>query len=491
MRFPRTAAALIALSAALPGWAADPSLPDSRPGHLMADFLKLCGTAKREDMMAWYQSVLDQEAMTRMSPADRANFVATDCEENGGFTVGEVTTDKPDRIEVVLQGKTSHDWFSSIVASDSAGKLDRGTNLTPSQPAESALPSDLSDEAVAKLLSDRVEQLGAAGKFSGIAVIARGSTLIAAASAGYADRAEKTMITPDTQFTLGSLGKMFTAAAVGQLIDRGRLSFDDKVGSIFPDYPNKTVRDKVTVGMLMSHTSGMGDFLAKRTPAMMKEGVRRAGEFMPLYDHDEPAFEPGTRWSYSNAGLALMGAIVEKRSGQSYADYIRRHIFKPAGMTQSDPNNIPRRSKSLVTPYTRNSLQGESLPDWQEAEHDIGSPAGGAISTARDLARFADALRNGTLFSRKTFDAMATNHNPLYPRTPGYGPYGYAMVLREIYGRPTVGHGGGFPGVNTELRFMPDAPYTVVVLANQDYPAADLTAALPIGLMVEKAKRGK
>jgi CubicO group peptidase (beta-lactamase class C family) len=184
-----------------------------------------------------------------------------------------------------------------------------------------------------------------------------------------------------------------------------------------------------------------------------------------------------------------MGAIVEKRSGQSYADYIRQHIFTPAGMTRSDPNNIPHRPESLVTPYTKMTLEGKRLPDWQEADHDIGSPAGGAISTARDLALFAEALRDGVLLSRKTFEAMTTNHNPLYPLTPGYGPYGYAMVLQEIYGRMTVGHGGGFPGVNTELRFLPDASYTAVVLANQDYPAADLAAALPDALIVERAKR--
>jgi CubicO group peptidase (beta-lactamase class C family) len=261
------------------------------------------------------------------------------------------------------------------------------------------------------------------------------------------------------------------------------------VGKVFPDYPNRTVREKVTLGMLISHTSGMGDFLAKRPPSMMKHGIKRATELMPLYDRDEPAFEPGTRSAYSNAGLALMGAIVEKLSGQSYADYIRQHIFAPAGMTRSDPNNIPHFPKSLVTPYTKTDLEGNQLPgDWRVAQRDIGSPAGGAISTAHDLARFADALRSGKLFSRKTFDLMATNHSPSGSNREGYG---YAMMINEVYGVPVVGHGGGFPGVNTRLAFIPDSPYSVVVLANQDYPATDGLVPLPIALIAEKAKTGQ
>jgi CubicO group peptidase (beta-lactamase class C family) len=478
-------AALTAAPFLLPAATLAQTLPDTAPGRLYAGFLEACAKADGAALKARYEANLDEAAIKRFSIQDRLEAEIPVCRDNGGFTVGEIVEDKPQALKMRLRGRSSGEWMMGSTTTDPDGKIDRESLLTPTQPPENALPEDLSDQAVATLLAERVAKLGAAGKFSGIAVIARGPDLIAVSSAGYADRKKKSAITADTQFTLASLGKMFTAAAVGQLVDQGKLSFDDKVGKIFPDYPNRTVRDKVTLGMLMSHTSGMGDFLDKRPPAMMKHGIKRATELMALYDKDEPAFEPGTQWAYSNAGLALMGAIVEKRTGQSYADYIRRHIFAPAGMTHSDPNNSPHRSKNLVTPYTKVDLEGNPLPAEQEAPRDIGSPAGGAISTARDMARFADALRSGKLISKKTFDLMATDHNPHSPAGSGYG---YAMMIDDVYGRAVLGHGGGFPGVNTRLAFLADAPYSVVVLSNMDY-AADALVTLPIAWMVEKAKR--
>lgn len=477
-------------SAAAALMAASLALPQTPPGQLLGAFLDHCRKAEPEDMTAWYASVLSEAAAKRASAEERAQDAVEACKEDNDFQLGELVENTPEALKVKLLGKTSGDWKMALLHADAAGKLERGVALIQTEPPESALPKDLSDKAVADSLNERVAHFGAKGQFSGIAAVARGPDLIATASAGFADRKNKTPITPDTQFTLGSLGKMFTAAAVGELVDQGKLSFDDRVGKFFPDYPNKTVRDKVTLGMLMSHTSGMGDFLAKRPPEVMKNGIKRATELMPLYDQDEPAFEPGTRWAYSNAGLALMGAIVEKASGQSYADYIRDHVFKPAGMTRSDPNNIPHFPKSLVVPYTKLQIDGPPLADWQEAPRDIGSPAGGAISTVRDLARFADALRSGKLISRKTFQLMATNHNPM-PLGGGVGAYGYAMVINDVYGTLTFGHGGGFPGVNTELTFLADSPLSVIVLANQDPPAASRVSSLAVAEIVEKAKRGE
>ena len=178
--------------------------------------------------------------------------------------------------------------------------------------------------------------------------------------------------------------------------------------------------------------------------------------------------------------------MVEKASGEDYPDYLRRHIFAAAGMTNSDPDNIPLVSDKLVVPYTKALPHGRSA-EWHVADRSGGSPAGGAISTAADLVRFADALRGGKLMSQSTFGEMTKPHD----NGGAGGTYGYAIGIHSTYGRTIVGHNGGFQGVNTEIFIFLDSPYTVVVLANQDPPAELYPASTIVALMAEKAKRGQ
>ncbi len=479
------AALTIACATASPAQSPSPKLPATPVGQLAAGWIRLCEAPNHDQMLQWQTANLSDQAAHRFTAAQRADFQFDLCRANGCFRVVEFTQPAADTIRVQMVGAKSGTWTSLIIVANDAGKLE-GDFENPSTPPESAMPRDLSDAALAAEVRRVVTRASDAGLFSGIVTVARDTHVIAQVSAGYANRARRTPVTGTSQFTLGSMGKMFTAASIGELVDQGKMSFDDHVGKFFPDYPNAAVRDQVTVGMLLSHTAGMGDFLARRSPDMMKNGVARAAEFMPLYDQDAPRFPPGTQWAYSNAGLALAGAIVEKVSGEDYPAYIREHVFAPARMTNSDPNNRPHALPALVTPYTKFTMQGPS-PDWSEAPADIGSPAGGAISTADDLVRFAYALRSGRLVQPQTFAEMTKPRQTV----PTGDKYGYAMEIADVYGRTVVGHGGGFPGVSTHLYLVLGSPYTVVILGNQDPPSDGLVGRMTLALVAEKAKRGQ
>jgi CubicO group peptidase (beta-lactamase class C family) len=460
-------------------------LPRTEAGQLISDWMKVCAAPTLKQLRRWTANHLSSANIGRMSADDQAQWYFEFCTANGGLRVTEIERSDTRSVSLVMVSAKSDVWFNMSIATDDSGKLEQAF-VEPTTPPESTMPKDLSDAAIAREVKQRVSRLAKAGVFSGIVTVARGTQIIASASGGYADRERKTPITGATQFALGSMGKLFTAAAVGQLVDQKKIAFDATVGQFFPDYPNPTVRDKVTVGMLLSHTAGLGDFLPKRTPEMRRDGVKRAADFMPLYDHDELKFAPGTSWGYSNAGEALAGAIVEKASGEDYPDYLRQHIFTAAGMENSDPDNIPLVSDKLVVPYTKASPNGR-FAEWHVAERSGGSPAGGAISTADDLVRFANALRGGKLMSQATFAEMSKPH----ANGGAGGSYGYAIGIHSTYGRTFVGHNGGFPGVNTEIFIFLDLPYTVVVLANQDPPAESYPASTIAAMIAEKVKRSQ
>lgn len=459
--------------------------PDTPPSKLFQQWLANCETPDLSRMEEWAATHYEEQFVKRLGAKRIGEEDFRECSQHGGYRAVQIVNTSADELTVLVQGIKSG-IYVEYGTSAKDGRLSPFRGLPGSPPESSFAPTDLTDAGVQAAAEASVGALGKLGLASGIVVAARGTKPIAVATTGYSDRAKKTPITLQSQFTLGSMGKMFTAAAIGQLVDQGKVSYDDKVGKFFPQYASQAVRDKVTVGMLLSHTGGLGDFLGKRTPEMMKNGVKRASEFLPLFEKDDPKFEPGTSWSYSNAGLALAGAIVEKVSGEDYPDYLRKHIFQPAGMKNSDPNNVPHHDPRMVTPYTHQSQEGP-VQDWIEAEHDIGSPAGGAISTAEDLVKFADALRNGKLVSKATFERMTQPHG----KTPWGGVYGYAMEIGKEYGETVVGHGGGFPGVNTHLYIILGSAYTVVTLSNQDPPAADFAAQRTKALVVEKAKQEK
>jgi CubicO group peptidase (beta-lactamase class C family) len=477
-----TAACLPALGNPAP--LAPPAFPNTRVAALAQEYLRLCRTPSLDRFHQWLSANLD--GATDDIAIDVANDNLDFCRENGGVEAVEIVGSSPASLSLKAVGVKSGIWLALWWGVNEAGQINNGGH-SPTYPQEKYLPHDLSDAGVASYVHDGIAKRSQEGLFSGIVIVARGTKVIAMASGGYANRTSKSPITGITQFTLGSMGKLFTAVAIGQLIDQGKVSLPDTVGKFFPDYPNATVRDKVTIDMLLSHTAGMGDFLSKRTPSMMKSGVKRADEFMSLYDHDEPQFQPGSSWSYSNAGLALAGAIVEKVSGEDYPSYLRRHVFAVAGMSHSDPNNVPRAMPALVTPYSKKTSKDGTTHLWIEAEHDIGSPAGGAVSTAEDLIRFADCLRNGTLMSKATFRLLTAPN----AHSPADFQYGDAFAIERIYGQKTVGHSGGFPGVSTDLKIFLESPYTVVTLSNLDFPADQYADAIAVALTAAKLKSNK
>lgn len=262
----------------------------------------------------------------------------------------------------------------------------------------------------------------AAKNYHGAILIADGENILF--EKGYGESLSKEPNTINTRYDLASMGKMFAATAIMQLVEQNKISLDQTVGEILPDYPNPEAK-KIKVKHLLSHTSGMGDYFG---PAFFENqgNIKSLEDFLPFFVNDPMNFTPEETMRYSNAGYIVLGLIIQKVSGKKYHTYLDEYIFKPAGMNNTGPL--------------------------------IGS-AGGGPSTVHDLYAFALALQQGKLIGSGVFQDMITDHF-------GHG-YGYGMTLKEFNGHHIYGHNGGAPGIAGELDMVMGSPLIIVTMTNR------------------------
>ena len=394
----------------------------------------------------------------------RADRDARFREMTGGFDVKKIEESTPTKLVALLQERLSDQIGRMTLEVEAAAPhtINRlGLSAIP-RPAEFALPH-LSESELIPAFRKKLDEEVAAGRFSGAALVARNGKTVFAEAYGMADREKKTPNTLKTRFRLGSMNKMFTGVATLQLVQSGKLDLKAPFGNYLTDYPNKDVASKVTVEQLLTHTGGTGDIFGPEFDKRRLE-LKTLRDYVTLYGQRAVEFEPGSRWQYSNYGFLLLGVLIEKVSGQSYYDYVRDHIFKPAGMTAtaSDPEeqSVPDRSVG----YMRGG------GDWQPNTDTLpyrGTSAGGGYSTVEDLLRFATALQAHKLLNAKYTEELTTGKVDA-----GRGKYAYGFQDSVVNGTRCFGHGGGAPGMNGMLQICPTSGYVIAVLANMDPPAA-------------------
>lgn len=345
----------------------------------------------------------------------------------------------------------------------------------PDNEAGPPASTTLSDDAAVKAWSAHLDSVTHIGSFSGAAMLMKNEVVLFRSAYGEASRETHTPNRADTKFNLGSINKIFTKVAIGQLAAQGKVQLDQAIDRYLPDYP-KGVASKVTVRHLLDHRGGIGDIFGDAYDRADKSKLLRVTDWIPLFRDKPLAFEPGTRQEYSNGGYVLLGAIIEKASGEDYYDYIRRHVYMPAGMKNTDHYAQDERVANLAAGYTRQRHPGvtpgpDGLANNAPTRPMRGSPAGGGYSTLDDMAAFTRALREGKLLPAGTLV------RGLEELAPGPG------------GRMGLGMGGGAPGLNAAVEMMGD--YTIIVLANLDPPAAERAAATLRGWLPGGAGGGR
>jgi D-alanyl-D-alanine carboxypeptidase len=312
-----------------------------------------------------------------------------------------------------------------------------------------------------------MEALDAQDAFSGAVLVARDSEPIFVGAYGLANRALGIPNQVDTKFNLGSMDKMFTGVAILQLVEKGQLSLDAKVGDLLPGFPNDQIARTVTVHHLLTHTSGMGDWSESPRFPELHEQIRAVEDYLPLFIDTPLEFEPGDRFRYSNSGYIVLGLIIEKITGQSYYDHVRANILEPCGMSHTAAYELDAELPDLAVGYTRMDIDGSELDettDYHFAMPMRGGPSGGGFSTVEDLLRFRNGLLDHRLLSPESTELLLAGKVRLNEQIQ----YAYGFLDRQVADQRVVGHSGGAPGVCDYTDIYLERGYTLIILSNSD-----------------------
>jgi CubicO group peptidase (beta-lactamase class C family) len=311
--------------------------------------------------------------------------------------------------------------------------------------------------------------------FNGIVLVARGQRIIAERSYGWADVDRRIPNTPSTRFRIGSATKPMTAEAIMLLQDAGKLNVNDHVCLYVAACPASW--QPITLRNLLTHTAGLPNYTSFTTYRALQARSTSPAAILASFRDSALEFVPGSKYDYGNSAYALLGAVIERVSGQSYGAYITARIFKPLRMNSTA---YAPRAVEMSREYAKGFVWDGKLVPAETLDLTNFYASGGVVTTAEDLWRFARGFEQGRLLSLAARREM---------EAPGINDYGYGWMIGNQYGHRTISHPGTLPGFRSSMVIFPDDSLFVIALSNvQDTEAGVVTqflAATALGISVD------
>lgn len=444
-------------------------LPDTPAGKIVAAYLAAYNSGNFAQMNAFQNEHLSAAALQRRSEAERKQMYERIYGDLGTLQLHRVTEAAAQAVAIQARAQKGeaaefrfefepqppHKLLGIRIELLPLEALDEKAEANVNAPSTQA-------EFITHAKAFLVEQ-ARTDEFSGAVLVAHGGKILLQEAYGFASKEYEYRNRLDTKFCLGSINKVFTQIAICQLMQQGKLAPNDVLGKYLPDYPNREAASNVTIHHLLTHRSGLGDFFNEKFENTPKDKVRTLQDYVALFAGEPLLFAPGTQERYSNGGYIVLGLIIEKVSGQNYFDYVREHIYQPAGMSNTASYEMDESIPNLATGYTRNARQ---LPNGERTKNIYtkparGSSAGGGYSTLGDMYNFSLALLNNKLLESKYTDWLLNGMETPQP-------------LQVSNARREGGYGiaGGAPGMNAFLEIDFESGYTIIVLSNYDPPSA-------------------
>jgi len=295
---------------------------------------------------------------------------------------------------------------------------------------------------------------------------------------GYADWGHRVPNKVDTRFAMASGCKLFTATAVGLLIEDGKIGLDTRLADCVHSREFHFGRD-VTIGQLLNHTSGIPDYFSEETetdyaalfrerPSYRMTSVR---DFLPLFENSAMKAAPGSGFLYCNSGFILLGLVIEELTGRDFRDFIAERIFRPCGMTRTGYYAMDALPENTALGYVSRGEDGWRTNIFSVAS--VGGADGGAFTTAGDLRLFWTAFLNGKILARKTVERFLTPSVPVPERGDNWH-YGYGVWLRQEPDGWIANIEGGDPGASLESHVGIDFGRPILTVISNTGDGADL-----------------
>ena len=346
--------------------------------------------------------------------------------------------------------------------------------------------SPISSDKMNPYLNKYIGQLHKLDRFSGSVLIAKGNRILFEKTYGKSNKKKNTENNANTSFNIASTTKTFTAVAIAQLAEQGKLKFTDPISKFIPEYP-KDIADQVTIHHLLTHTSGieLDDYKpfnldndkAKNLNDALKAQVKHIDS---MNDGRRKDFKVLNEYDYSNEEYVLLGLIIERVSGMSYAKYIEQNIFKPLNMKNSfaDIHKLSNHKNKAIG-YTYKNSESEFIGGIRRENGGAGlylAPDGGVYSTTRDLYTYFKAINAHTFISKETQELMHKKQAEIYIGEGESYHYGYGFSISQQGKVITIGHGGVNIGVGSRFEYYPEQDYYVIILSNYGSMAGSVIA---------------
>lgn len=313
--------------------------------------------------------------------------------------------------------------------------------------------SDISQEQK-KEIDSIIKAYAAVNKFNGTALIHYQNKTIFERSYGWQNAEKKIPNQDKSIYQIASLTKSFTALTIVKLNEEGKLSFKDPISKFIPDYPRGK---EITIEHLLTHSSGIYEALRNKEYFRLLhtgETITKSKE-LSFFKNEPLDFEPGTQFSYTNSGYILLGVIIEKVTGLSYEDAVRKIILNPLKMTHTGFDYLALKSPYKTVPYSYISKTKQDKTEiWNPT---LTGPAGQIYSTAEDLYKYYKGLRDYTIVSKDSFKKATT---------PYLSGYAYGWFVDDLYGKKLINHGGNIEGSTSYFAMLPDEDLCIILLNN-------------------------